>query len=1390
MRVYPVRRFHRILIFTAQRYTPGWRTFLYITGKNVTISTDFYAIYMQRRHGLILAFTLGRVILSMGQPLPYTAQQRATIETTRQTLQTFQGENYQRAVAVAKQRGKPITLIQSGGRVVQLDGITETGELLYITTYSNARAAATTRTTSLYAGGSLGLNLSGSSPVVQNRLGIWDGSRVRNTHVELAGRVTQMDNAAATSTTDDNQLHATHVSGTMIASGINPNARGMAFGAKLQAWDFSNDVSEMTANAVNLLISNHSYGTIAGWNFNDTRTGTVQWEWYGDTTISQTEDYKFGFYNDRTTSWDRIAASAPSYLIVKSAGNDHGPTGPAAGAPYYLYNNGNKQSTVARSTQAGYDQIPDYGTAKNILLVGAVSAIANGYNQPADVKIASFSSWGPTDDGRIKPDIVGVGVSLLSSGNASDSAYATLSGTSMSSPNVAGSLLLLQEYYAQLNPGKLMRASTLKGLALHTADEAGANPGPDYQYGWGLLNMERAAQVMGNASKSNLLDERTINQGETYTLPVVASGKGPLTVTICWTDPEATATAVSKANLNNRTPKLINDLDIRVADGSATRLPWTLNPDQPDQAATPGDNIRDNVEQVLIANAVPGKSYTITINHKGTLKNSKQDYALLVSGIGGTAYCASAAATPTDSKISRVQFGSIDKTAADGCITTTDNTTLVAAVQAGQTLPLIVTTGTCGAAHNTIVKAFIDWNQNGSFDDAGETVATSGVLASGAVFNASVTVPTSVTNGQFTRLRIVEVATEDPAAVTSCGVYAVGETQDFTLQYVRPANDVGITALIAPDASFCSQASQLIVSVQVRNFGTATQAAVPVSVRILDQNNTEIATLTGSSLAIPGFVSANVPIRIPAGLVLQPGQSYRFIATTNLPGDQVSTNNQISETRITALLPTVGTLSAQTCGTGGAVTLSNPGSNGTAYWYSAATGGDLLAVGNQTATAIRPPNNVYYVALNDFSGRLGPTAKTDFGGGSYSGNFGPSPLISTKVPLVLKSARIYTGSAGRLTFTVRKYDETAIAAVSIDVSASRTLPLSATTANGQLADDPNDMGVEYPLNLKIPVPGDYKITIAYEDGVSIFRSNTAVTGFPFSLPGVISTKGSLFNTSATQVDTLTAAWYYLYNLQVGALGCPAPQRTAVTAGVGTVPTAFVTPNGSTSICQGSAVTLTGSTNATTATYQWLLDGKTISGATSTTYLATTGGNYTLQVNTSCPATSTVVAVSVRTAVLPVVTQNGFTLTSNAATGNQWLKNGVAIGGATSATLVVTETGRYSVRSNGNGCGELISDEVVVTILATEPTVADDLFRVYPNPASTVISVEASAGAGPVPTLQLIDARGIVVRTAAMQLSGKLITATVDVSGLSSGTFLVRLSGDSAQPARVKRMIKR
>ncbi len=110
--------------------------------------------------------------------------------------------------------------------------------------------------------------------------------------------------------------------------------------------------------------------------------------WRGDVSISTTTDYRFGFYDSRAAQYDAIAYNAPYYTIVKAAGNDRGESGGGPQGPDGGVN--------------GFDCIPTESVAKNIITVGAVQNVAN-YTQPSDVLMTSFSSWGPTDDGRIKP---------------------------------------------------------------------------------------------------------------------------------------------------------------------------------------------------------------------------------------------------------------------------------------------------------------------------------------------------------------------------------------------------------------------------------------------------------------------------------------------------------------------------------------------------------------------------------------------------------------------------------------------------------------------------------------------------------------------------------------------------------------------------------------------------------------------------------------------------------------------------------------------------------------------------------------------------------------------------------------------------------------------------
>jgi hypothetical protein len=119
----------------------------------------------------------------------------------------------------------------------------------------NINAAKTTRTDKLW---SAPFNETGSG---YNKLGEWDGGGILLSHQEFNGRVTQEDSPSSTSE------HSTHVAGTMIASGVDANAKGMAYEGNLKAWDWNSDEAEMATAAANgLEISNHSYGYVRGWN--------------------------------------------------------------------------------------------------------------------------------------------------------------------------------------------------------------------------------------------------------------------------------------------------------------------------------------------------------------------------------------------------------------------------------------------------------------------------------------------------------------------------------------------------------------------------------------------------------------------------------------------------------------------------------------------------------------------------------------------------------------------------------------------------------------------------------------------------------------------------------------------------------------------------------------------------------------------------------------------------------------------------------------------------------------------------------------------------------------------------------------------------------------------
>ncbi len=457
----------------------------------------------------------------------------------------------------------------------------------------NSVAATTTATNGLHPGGELRLFLTGRGMTG----GIWDAGRADPKHPELTGRILPKDKGV-------NNFHATLVAGTMVSAGIVPAARGMAPEAELVSYAWTNDLSKMAAEAAEgLLVSNHSYGINLGWSRKD---GVWVWNAHNDSI----RDYRFGFYNNKSMVIDEIAYNAPNYLIVWAAGNDRHDTGDGTRPP-----------------DGPYKSIGPEAVAKNSLTVGAVNKISGGYSLPSDISMSHFSSWGPTNDGRIKPDIVGAGVQLFSTGPGES--YSTVSGTSMAAPNVSGSLLLLQQLYRErYSTDSYLRSATLRGLVIHTAFEAG-EAGPDYRFGWGLLNTEEAARVILYRDDPGIeLLELSLFEGEEFELVFESTGNGNIVATICWTDPPGKPLQPS---IDPPDLMLVNDLDMRIyaEDGREVFYPWRLSPDTPSERATRGDNFRDNVEKITIEDPAPGR-YKLKVTHKGSLTGLKQEFSLIL----------------------------------------------------------------------------------------------------------------------------------------------------------------------------------------------------------------------------------------------------------------------------------------------------------------------------------------------------------------------------------------------------------------------------------------------------------------------------------------------------------------------------------------------------------------------------------------------------------------------------------------------------------------------------------------------------------------------------------------------------------------------------------------
>jgi hypothetical protein len=403
--------------------------------------------------------------------------------------------------------------------------------------------------------------LTGSGIVI----GQWESKHPDASHADLVGRVVNVGDEWPVGD------HATQVAGVMIGDGAllaGRPYRGVAPAAAVvsfHTWETVAELKQQYKQAIDLYgidIANNSWGKV---------------EWH--------------VYKDYAAAMDGIVRGSlgKKLPMVWAAGNE------------------GKWGTILCT-----------GVAKNIVTVGATNSDDNS--------LWAWSNKGPTEDGRIKPEVVSPGCEARGGGSIwstlPGNRYGGACGTSLAAPSVAGTMALILDDWRVIHGGDPL-PSTLKGLLIHTATDLGA-AGPDYAYGYGLINAKKAIDFVRVDTIDDIITEASIFvQGERDVRTLeLGPGETELRITLVWDDYPADPLAARA---------LVNDLDLVVIGPDGKRYyPWTLDPYLPQEPAvrTQADHT-NNVEQVYIENPRKG-TWLITV-WGTTVPHYNQSYSLLTS---------------------------------------------------------------------------------------------------------------------------------------------------------------------------------------------------------------------------------------------------------------------------------------------------------------------------------------------------------------------------------------------------------------------------------------------------------------------------------------------------------------------------------------------------------------------------------------------------------------------------------------------------------------------------------------------------------------------------------------------------------------------------------------
>ena len=416
-------------------------------------------------------------------------------------------------------------------------------------------------------------------------------SGIDQDHGDMNGRITYVESMTwgDSSTEDRHSGHGTHVACTVLGDGSRGGYAGVAPKAELYFQAMEDDSSGQFSGASVDYMLRTAYNA-------DVQIHTNSWGSQGDhgkyTTSAADVD-------SRTSQYDQFW-SYDGFTVLYSAGND-GNTG-----------------------------LTPPATAKNSI------AVANHHNRGggAPDTIAQSSSKGPTDDGRIKPDLAAPGSwvrSCLSqdaqdtSGNSWKSTwYIEYSGTSMAAPNAAGASALVHEYLTEIAGRPSPQGALVKALLVLGAEDMGSRDIPNDNEGWGRINVANSL-VPGTDVGIFVDDRNSLRSGNSATYEFnLTRSNSPLKVVLAWSDYQGSSSSSSQLRNNL-------DLEVIAPDGTTSYLGNNFQSGRSVPGGSPDST--NNLEVVLVDSAISGV-WTVKVSdvyHGGG--RSEQPYSIAVRGV-------------------------------------------------------------------------------------------------------------------------------------------------------------------------------------------------------------------------------------------------------------------------------------------------------------------------------------------------------------------------------------------------------------------------------------------------------------------------------------------------------------------------------------------------------------------------------------------------------------------------------------------------------------------------------------------------------------------------------------------------------------------------------------